>query len=95
MPAAANRIGNRPQARPSLRLFTRPAWLAEDSAGSRKLVSGEHLPVRCYGGSWGDRWVSLDESHGENQYFYDFGPSSPGWWRNDPTFTAEGCEPWV
>ena len=44
-PAAANRIGNRPQARPSLRLLTSPAWLADDSAGSRKLVWSEHLPV--------------------------------------------------
>ena len=37
-PAAANRTGNRPQARPSLRLLTSPAWLAADSAGSRRLV---------------------------------------------------------
>ena len=37
-PAVANRIGNRPQARPSLRLLTSPAWLAADRAGSRKLV---------------------------------------------------------
>src|SRR6478609_9807452 len=32
-PAAANSTGNSPQARPSLRLFTNPAWLAEDRAG--------------------------------------------------------------
>ena len=38
-------MGNRPQARPSLRLLTRPAWLAEESAGSRKLVWREHLAV--------------------------------------------------
>ena len=38
MPVVANRIGNRPQDRPKLRLLTRPAWLAEDSAGSVKLV---------------------------------------------------------
>src|SRR5512138_3536618 len=31
MPTDANRIGKRPHARPSLRLFTRPAWLADDS----------------------------------------------------------------
>jgi len=37
-PAVANRIGNSPQARPSLRLLTSPAWLTEDSDLSRKLV---------------------------------------------------------
>src|SRR5450756_680308 len=37
-PAVANRIGNSPQARPSLRLLTRPAWLTEDSDLSWKLV---------------------------------------------------------
>ena len=28
-----------------MRLLTSPAWLAEDSAGSRRLVWHEHLPV--------------------------------------------------
>ena len=37
-PEVANRIGYRPQARPSLRLLTSPAWLAADRAFSRKLV---------------------------------------------------------
>ena len=37
-PEVANRIGYRPQARPSLRLLTSPAWLAADSAFSRKEV---------------------------------------------------------
>ena len=38
MPVVANRIGNSPQDSPKLRLLTSPAWLAEDSAGSVKLV---------------------------------------------------------
>ena len=37
-PASANAMGNRPHASPSLRLLTSPAWLHDDSAGSRKLV---------------------------------------------------------
>jgi hypothetical protein len=35
-PAAAKKIGNRPQARPSLRLLTSPACEHDDSALSRK-----------------------------------------------------------
>jgi len=46
-PDVANRIGYRPQARPSLRLLTSPAWLAADSAGSLTLVRAKiWRPVR-------------------------------------------------
>src|ERR1700720_1392606 len=34
IPVVANRIGNSPHDSPKLRLLTRPAWLAADSAGS-------------------------------------------------------------
>ena len=44
-PASAKKIGNRPQARPSLRLLTSPAWLHDDSAFSVKLVSRKTSPV--------------------------------------------------
>src|SRR5439155_26082957 len=37
-PTERNSNGSRPQAAPSLRLFTRPAWLAEDRARSRQLL---------------------------------------------------------
>ncbi len=47
-PWRANRIGNRPQATPSLRLLTMPAWQAADRAGSEKLVSqATWRVVRC------------------------------------------------
>ena len=47
-PWLAYRIGNRPQATPSLRLLTMPAWQAADRAGSEKLVSQATWPVvRC------------------------------------------------
>lgn len=42
-------------------------------------------------GSWGDRWTSLDDTHNFNQETYDFGPSSPGTWREAPPFTAGRC----
>ena len=45
MPVVANRIGNRPQDRPKLRLLTRPAWLAEDSAGFGEAGAQEDLSV--------------------------------------------------
>ena len=35
-----------PHAKPSLRLFTNPAWLHDDSARSLKVVSTEHFPRR-------------------------------------------------
>jgi len=38
--------------RPKLRLLTRPAWLAADSAGSVKLVAYEYLPVGQRGVGW-------------------------------------------
>ena len=38
-PASAKKIGNRPHARPSLRLLTSPACDADDSAFSRNEVS--------------------------------------------------------
>ena len=44
-PAVANRIGNRPQARPSLRLLTMPAWLAADRACLAEAGEGEDLPA--------------------------------------------------
>ena len=43
-PAAAKKSGNRPQARPSLRLLTRPAWLHDESACSLKLVRTKISP---------------------------------------------------
>ena len=59
IPVVANRIGNRPQDSPKLRLLTRPAWLAEDSAGSVKLVrrkiSRLVQPVSGWVVSW---WVA-------------------------------------
>ena len=36
--AAAKTIGNRPQAIPSLRLFTSPAWLTDERFRSRAVV---------------------------------------------------------
>ena len=42
-PAAAKKIGNSPQARPSLRLLTSPACEHDDSAFSRNEVRREDL----------------------------------------------------
>lgn len=42
-----------------------------------------------YGGSWGDRHGDLDDQRTEEER--DFGPSSPGWWRASPSFTAINC----
>ncbi len=44
-PAAAKKIGNRPQARPSLRLLTSPACEHDESALSRNEVSLKISPV--------------------------------------------------
>ena len=47
-PVPGEQQREQPQARPSLRLLTMPAWQAEDSAGSRKLVShATWRVVRC------------------------------------------------
>ena len=59
--AVANSTGNRPQATPSLRLVTIPAWLAADSARSEKLVSQATCPVRRCPVRWpgaGPRWAA-------------------------------------
>ena len=44
-PAVAKKMGSSPQAMPSLRLFTSPAWLAADSDGSRYVVSANTAMV--------------------------------------------------
>jgi DNA-binding transcriptional ArsR family regulator len=53
-PAAAKKMGNRPQARPSLRLLTSPACEHDDRALSRKEVSRKTSPVDS--ASW---WSAL------------------------------------
>ena len=59
-PAAAKRTGKRPQASPSLRLLTIPAWLTEDSDLSRKLVRVKiSRLLKCpWASAWAYVWLA-------------------------------------
>src|SRR5215216_912223 len=77
-PPRTNSSGSSPQARPSLRLLTSPAWLQADRAGSRQLVATTTWLVDSWsgaGGGWrlGRGRVTADGLIGVGQLGFEVG----------------------